>query len=75
MRSRNNYGRLKGRSCLCLLATPKSVKTCPSSSKPSKRQSSTIRFVHDLRPGSILNINEESRWRSKKRLVIRNSHQ
>ena len=56
MRSRSNCDCPKGRSRLCLPVIPKSVKTCSSSSKPSERRSSTIRFVHDLRPGALLTL-------------------
>ena len=49
-KSRNNCGHFpKSRDCLAQLTTSKSVKMHSSCSKTFKRQSSTIRFVCDLR--------------------------
>ena len=73
MLSRNNCDCPKGRSCLCLLVTPKPMGAPPSSSKPSKRQFSTIRFVHDLKPDALPNIDWDNRWRNVWRLTIRDS--
>ena len=76
MQSRKNCGRcVKSRSCLCPLITSKSVKMCSGFSKISERQSSVIRFVHDLEPDALLNTNGDSRWRNRWRLTVMDSGQ
>jgi hypothetical protein len=61
-RSKNNSGlRLKSWNYIDLMITSQSVKMYSSFSKIFKRQPSTIRFVYNLRPGTLFDANEGGR--------------